>query len=532
MRKTYLGIPTAVLLGFLSLLAFSCKSSPENPARESSPTAPPGITLSITNGQPEAPLELVAGQEYVFDRITLQVENRTVSDSPQALDWLKNQSSFQNLNWQGAREIRAHWRNYKASRPAADLFSHVFEGAPWMAEPNSLELSVLDEQGSVLGEPFHLSHHDFLNHLKQWDFDMIKAEFRWEDFARHKDKSSARVKRAVAKIVFAIQTNPTKRLRVPAGAHSLRVVWDKKPQEPYLFPIRLLDSPYPYGLQIQAQVEPQKDLYMPGEKLRATFRLLDRSGNILKLSEFAENGITRLYVHLDGPRHDPTFYHEEWLNDFRGNRFAHILRSPARGLGTADESLSTPRNEPPLDPTGTSLVVDLHVPDNLPRDAYGTFEIRAAAGRAYASQIVEIRLALPIPVGQSEKTEFERFGCKSCHIPDTPMDVGLLLPPMGVATRLSLDDFQECVMCHDNSRGGSRRLDKYLHLIHMNRDTFPVPKNNCVVCHMTAASIQKVSWEVCSNCHESLHDNNRDGYTDAQCRACHTDYGRGHIVPQ
>ena len=493
---------------------------------------PPGITFSVKNGQPETSLELVAGQEYVFDKINLEVENRNIPDSRQALDWLKNQSSFGDLNWEGVRETRAYWRNYKWNRPAVDLFSHVFEGAAWMKEANSLEVSVLDEQGAILGEPLRLSHHDFLNHPKQWDIDLIKAEFRYEDFVRHKDKRSARIKRAVAKIVFATQTNPAKRLRVPASAQSLRVVWDKKPQEPYLFPIRLLRSPYSYGLQVQVQVEPEKDLYLPGETLHASIRLLDASGKALKLSEFEKNGITQLNIHLEGPRHDPTFYNEEWLNDYPGNRFLHMFLSPALGLGRKDESLITPLKGPPLDPTGTSLVVDLHVPENLPPEAYGTFEIVAKAGRTYASQNLGDHMEKPIQVGKKEETKFERFSCasSSCHVPGTPMDIGLIIPPKIRREKLDVENFQQCVMCHDNSRAGSRRLDKYLHLIHRNRDNFPVPPNNCAVCHITAASIQKVSFEVCSNCHEDLHDNNRDGYTDTQCRDCHTDYGLGHIV--
>ncbi len=107
----------------------------------------------------------------------------------------------------------------------------------------------------------------------------------------------------------------------------------------------------------------------------------------------------------------------------------------------------------------------------------------------------------------------------------------ILMHMLPVGTKpLSLDNFQACVMCHDNSRGGSRRLDKYLHLIHTHRDNFPVPKNNCAVCHLTASSIRKVSLEACSHCHENLHENNRPGYPDSQCQSCHADYGEGHIV--
>lgn len=186
---------------------------------------PPGITLAVRNGR-TAPLDLVAGQEYVFDRITLEAENRDISDSTRALDWLRTQSSFRGLNWSGVRETRAYWRNYKETRIDADVFSHVFEGAAWMAQPNSLKLSVLGAGGAPLGEPVAISSDDFLNRLKQWDFDIIRAEFRLENLARHKDQSSARVRRAVAKVVFAIQTDLSKRLRIPAGAQSLRIVWD------------------------------------------------------------------------------------------------------------------------------------------------------------------------------------------------------------------------------------------------------------------------------------------------------------------
>ena len=492
---------------------------------------PPAISLSIQNGQPQGPLELVAGQEYVFDRIKLAVENRSVKDSQEALDWLKKQSSFRVLTWEGVREGRAYWRNYRASRPEADLFSYVFEGAKWMSEPNSLELSVLNAKGEAVGSPLRLSNQDFLNQLKQWDFDMIKAEYRYENFARHKDMNSARVKRAVAQIVFAVQTNLAKRLRVPANAAALRLIWDKKPQEPYTFPIRIVPAPYEYGAELQVKVEPDKPLYMPGDRIHATFSLIDRTGTPLKFSEFANNGITQVNIHLDGPVQNPTFYHEEWLTDFRGRRFAHHFRSPALGLGTEEESTNTPLERPPLDSTGTQLVVELHVPEKLPREAYGTFEIGATAWRTYASQNLITRLEKPIQVAQRGETHFEKFGCPSCHVSGSPMDLGLLIPPMVGMQKLSVESIQDCVMCHDNSRNGSRRLDKYLHLIHMNRENFPVAKNNCTVCHLTTASIRKVSFEVCSNCHENLHQNDQPKYADSQCRNCHTDFSRGHIAP-
>jgi ribosomal protein L32 len=97
--------------------------------------------------------------------------------------------------------------------------------------------------------------------------------------------------------------------------------------------------------------------------------------------------------------------------------------------------------------------------------------------------------------------------------------------------QLKVDSIESCVMCHDNSRNGSRRLDKYLHLIHFNRDNFPATKNHCAVCRLSADGIEKVHFEVCSNCHENLHNNNQPKYTDAQCIACHQDFSRGHVGP-
>ncbi len=81
------------------LLISSCGRSSPNPEDISSPADPPGITLSIHNGQPRAPLELVAGQEYVFDRIILEAENRNIESSEEALEWLRNESRFQVLDW-------------------------------------------------------------------------------------------------------------------------------------------------------------------------------------------------------------------------------------------------------------------------------------------------------------------------------------------------------------------------------------------------------------------------------------------------
>ncbi|MSP40020.1 MAG: hypothetical protein EXR70_16140 [Deltaproteobacteria bacterium] len=522
---SYIFISVALLTG-----AISCSDIKHHGDAESAAGDAAWISLAVENGEPSGPLSLIAGQEYVFDRITLAVDNRNVVDNRAALEWLTKQSSFSELNWDGVRETRAHWRNFRESRSAADVYAHVFEGAKWMNEVNGMELSVRDAKGVVLGAPLRFTQQDFLNQLKQQDFDMIKAEFRYENFARHKDRSSAKIKRAVAKIVFAVQTNLSKRLAIPANAHSLRLVWDKKPREPYDFPIRLVQSPYNYGGRLEVKLEPDKPVYFPGDTIRATFTLRDQKGVPLKFSEFDQNGIRQLNIHLDGPVQDPTYYHEEWLSEFRV-RYAYHVRAPALGFGTATESTNTALKGPPLDADGASIVVDLHVPQNLPKDKFGSFEIGATAWRNYASQSWIARLDKHIQVGQKEPTEFERFGCKNCHAPNTPMELGLLIPPMVGVQKLTLDSIESCVLCHDNSRNGSRRLDKYLHLIHMNRDKFPVAKNNCAVCHLTADSIKKVHFEVCSNCHESLHRNNQPKYTDAQCQNCHQDYNQGHIGP-
>ncbi len=520
-------VPALPLL--VCLVGAGCAASAPAPP---TPVAEPArLTLAIRNGEPAGPLDLVADQEYTFHRITLEVDNRAVRSSTEALAWLSRESSFRTLDWSGVRETHAHWRNFKASRPAADLFSHVFDRAAWMRDANSLDIAVLDGTGAVIGSPLHLSNDDFLNRITQWDFDLVKAEYRYENFERHKQKDSARTKRAVAKIAFVLQTNAVKRLRVPSGARALRIVWDKKPQEPYVFPVRLVASPYAYGLRIVGRVEPRKDVYQPGETLRATFSLQDSRGQTLKLSDFEKNGVTRLYAHLEGPRHRPRLYHEEWLNDFRGNRFEYHLNAPAELTSTEQKALAGPRPGPSLSADGTELVVDLHVPANLPPDSLGTFEVLTTAGRTFLGEAIEMRWEQPIQVGQREPTTFETFGCPSCHVPDTPTELGLLIPPMVGTEKLRVEDLQRCVMCHDNSRGGSRRLDKYLHLIHMNRDTFPAKRNDCTACHTRSASIRTVAFEVCSTCHEHLHADNRPAYTDGQCLACHAD-DRGHIVPR
>src|SRR5262245_11308829 len=374
-------IPLRITLASLMALV-ACTNVQAPVDHDSLPDAAARISLTIENDKPQPLLNLVAGQEYVFDRITLAVENRALSDSRAALDWLRNQSGFRVLNWQGVRETRSHWRNFRATRPDADLYAHVFEGAQWMTEPNFLELSVLDENGQILGTPLRLSNQDFLNQLKQQDFDMIKAEYRYENFARHKDLSSAKVKRAVAKIVFAVQTNFSKRLVVPAAAHSLRIQWDKKPRQAYTIPIRFVQSPYHYGGRLEVKVEPEKPVYFPGDTIQATFTLFDQKGKPLKFSEFDKNGIRQINIHLDGPVQNPTYYHEEWLSEFRA-RYSYHVRAPDLGLGTATESANKPLEGPPLDPTGTHMVVELHVPKNLPKEQFGTFEIGATTWRNF-----------------------------------------------------------------------------------------------------------------------------------------------------
>ena len=453
------------------------------------PADPAWISLSIENGK-AVPLTLVAGQDYIFQRITLAVDNRDVADNGDALDWLRGQSDFRVLNWDGVRDGPAYWHNFRESRPDADLYSHVFKDAKWMGEANGFELSVLDANGAVVGKSVHLTNEDFLNRLKQQDFDMIKAEYRYENFTRHKDLASAKNQHAVAKIVLAVQTNTAKRLAIPASAHALRVVWDKKPQEPYTFPIRLIPAAYNYGGKLHVEIEPEKPVYQPGDVIRATFTLIGDQGQKLKFSDSDKNGIRQINIHLDGPVQEPTYYHEEWLSEF-GKRNGHHLRAPALGLGSETESAGEDLDGPPLSSDGTSMVVELHVPNNMPTDHFGSFEIGATVWRKYASQDWTDRLDHHIQVGQEAHTHFETFGCVNCHAPNTAMDLGSLIPPMVGLEKLKVDSIESCVMCHDNSRNGSRRLNKYLHLIHMNREKFPVVDNSCALCHLSPDRLTK-----------------------------------------
>lgn len=442
------------------------------------------ISLSIENGKPAGPLELIANQDYVFQRIILAVDNHSIKDNRDALEWLRHRSDFSSLNWDGVRESRAHWRNFHESRPSADLYSHVFEDAKWMGDANGFELSVLDANDKVLGSSLRLTNRDFLNSQKQQDFDMVKAEYRYEIFSRHKDLASAKTRRAVARIVLAVQTSLDKRMSIPANAHSLRVIWDKKPQQPYVFPIRLVPPAFNYGGKLHVRLDPEKPVYMPGDIIRATFTLLDQKGKHLKFSEYEKNGIRQINIHLDGPVHNPTFYHEEWLSEF-GKRYAYHLRAPILIPSTARKSINKKLEGPPLDADGTSMVVELHVPKDLPKDQFGSFQINATLRRNYASQMWSDRFERYVQVGQETPTHFASVACESCHAPSTPMDVGLLIPPMVGVEKLKVDNIDSCVMCHDNSRGGSRRLSRFLHLIHMNRETFTAAGQNCGACHQT-----------------------------------------------
>lgn len=482
----------SVVCVFLATLTLVFASSRPQPASANG-TEAAWISLSIENGQAGGSLDLIAGQAYVFQRLTLAVDNRQVKDSREALEWLRHRSDFSSLDWNGVRESRAHWRNFHESRPAADLYSHVFEGAKWMGDANGFELSVLDAAGKIIGSPLRLTNNDFLNAQKQQDFDMVKAEYRYERFARHKDLTSAKTSRAVARIVLAVQTSLDKPLVIPANAHSLRVVWDKKPQQPYTIPIRLVPPTFNYGGKLHVKLDPEKPIYAPGDIIRATFTVIDQKGQHLKFSEYKENGIRQINIHLDGPVHNPTFYHEEWLSEF-GKRNAYHLRAPILIPSTAKKSLNKKLKGPPLSADGTSMIVDLHVPKDLPKDQFGTFQVNATLWRNYASQTWADRFERFVQVGQQSPTHFPSVACESCHAPNTPMDIGLLIPPMVGVEKLKVDNIDSCVMCHDNSRGGSRRLSRFLHLIHENREKFTAAGHNCTSCHGSTDTARKGNY--------------------------------------
>ena len=131
-------------LGFI-LATSSCAQFAADSDNDPTPQNAAWIALSIANGKAVGNLSLIAGQEDIFDRITLAVDNRSAKDNLDALDWLRRQSSFNVLNWNGVRESRAHWRNYRKSRTDADLYSHVFEvpryGATRLLGTDGLSLS-------------------------------------------------------------------------------------------------------------------------------------------------------------------------------------------------------------------------------------------------------------------------------------------------------------------------------------------------------------------------------------------------------
>jgi predicted CXXCH cytochrome family protein len=134
-----------------------------------------------------------------------------------------------------------------------------------------------------------------------------------------------------------------------------------------------------------------------------------------------------------------------------------------------------------------------HIPADAPA---GTYDLTIKGRRTYMGEDIPFTRVVQVQVGTATPTKatLNTGGCGSCHNGQSSFkDV------------LHADaDRSSCAGCHA-PLGIELEGPIYVrtHFLHSRSHRYPAPLDNCSSCHLTRASIQRVSKSACLSCHRS-----------------------------
>jgi hypothetical protein len=326
-------------------------------------------------------------------------------------------------------------------------------------------------------------------------------------------------------------TNPFKVLRVPrlSGPGALRATWSQLPEKPFYFPVTYVipderpssctdDAGNPVqcnpGLDSRLVFSPPKEgsFYKPGEDVSVYVDLRDSAGAHLHSRDLLPSAREIIGGQANGLI---TFVPNVIATVTENDSISNVaIAGPLQDL----QVLGNPSDKPQFfakpfpfafldDATLTGLtpgLIDYKWPTRqtftLPANAKpGTYVALVKFNRASMGERVAKLNPFFFQVGQDEPTTYPGNvgNCQICHRGVLSLD--------NLRHGLSVDHIEACKTCHQYETYAGSSFMENIHKIHMRSAKFPMPKNDCTVCHLVKDSATRPSLNACGTCHPSMH---------------------------
>lgn len=498
---------------------------------------------------PSGTIPLVIGTDYFLHQLTLMdavVNQHTDYQNPQpALAWMANESMFRDLDWSNVGVSLDEWRPID---PHTGIWIRevFFDNATWMVQDDDVfTVEVLDSAGNpVAGPERPYTRNDFLS--ENATSGHSRVSWRVEGLAPPAFPGDTTIRnppefpptfRTNVRIDLNTSLDPFNSFEVPnvEGDGSIRVTWNKLPEQPFYFPVRFVrpesvppscfnedGSPAPCGFgldpQIQLSAPANGEFYEPGEPFVLQLRVKDSEGHLLHSPNEFPSWNEFLFGQSNGLLYDgPKFTYLE--EDYRS---AYKIIGPLQNL-TAQSDVSKilpenvwqyPRQSADGDETMGVLVPALAGNSGVPgmADARwptqepiliaenaqpGTYVALLKTHRYFLGERTARTDTVYFQIGTAEKTSYPGHvgNCQICHRGVVSLE--------NVRHGMSGDDVESCKGCHSGVRSS---FSRNIHAIHMRSDRYPMPRNDCTACHLVRESAIRPSLDVCASCHtDSVH---------------------------
>jgi len=495
---------------------------------------------------PTARKQLVADQPYFLNQLTLEDVSVNLpklsnpADTAAPLAWITQQSRFAGLDWTGVGINQDTWYPFDSTSFLREVF---YGNATWMNHTDdTFTLDVLDPAGTVRQTAVY-SHQDFLGespvagHTRvSWRAEGLFAPEFPGDTTVHNTAFYAPTFRTMFRLDLVGSTNPHNTFQVPfTGDAVIRVTWSELPGQPFYFPINVISaSDIPktcfggasgtelvacdFGLQPSVKFSRPENgkFFNPGDTLNLYFGAKDGSGNSLIGPEFPS-------------------WNQYFTDDANGLLYSNVTTTlgeveydtaqafsvigPLQNLKPAPDINVTPddwfhypaasvgdpsyaRNWPDIfaEQAFVPGMGDMKWPDHFPvtlsqNAPSGTYAAYFKTQRNFMGERLSRVAVSFFQVGTEEKTNYpgQVGNCQICHRSVLSLD--------NLRHGMSVDNVEGCKACHTNLN----HLSHDLHQLHMLSAKYPLPKNDCSVCHLTRVSALRPSYDTCSSCHQTVH---------------------------
>ncbi len=512
------------------------------------PTANP----PLPNVHPPGQLRLMANTTYFLNQFTVTDALLNVhtsnTDLATPLYWITHQSRFKGLDWGNVGVNYEDW-TYLTAVPGVsqNRWNRLvyFDNANWRrVKDDTFKVEIMDSDGLVRSTAEY-DRSEFLAENPQSGH----SQFSWrmEGVGPPRFPNDTEVNplpeipgwapqapkfRTIARLDLVGSTNPFKTFKVPdlRGDGAIRVTWSQMPDEPFYFPVTYMakedvpptcyDDAGNQTVQCGFGIDPNLkfvapangEYYVPNEIVNAFIDVRDGDGNRLhnpnelpsSSEENADKANGLLYANI------PLLSNTLELDQFPFVTIAGPIqnfRTPSNPKEPAPFFAPTSPyaiiNEGSTFPGGFGEMTpkwNTRWALQLPKNAEpGTYVALVKFNRFFMGERVAKTKPYFFQVGTTEKTRYPgRVGnCQMCHRGVLSLD--------NLRHGLSVDHVEACKTCHMYETQNGAYLMESIHKIHMRSSKYPMPKNDCTLCHLVKDSATRPSQIACASCHPSAH---------------------------